>query len=89
MNIVSIIIIIFLSFSFFKSAIELDDPFGEDDNDFDNTAMALTAFEDTYLTINDVDGPEWVDKLRVKMHDKNDSENLATEQSWLLSATIV
>ena len=87
MIIVSIIIIIIIILV--KSAIELDDPFGEDDNDFDNTAMALTAFEDTYLTIKDIDGPEWVDKLRVKMHDKNEAEKLATEQSWLLSATVV
>ena len=33
------------------TAIELDDPFGDDDNDFDNEAMANTAFEDTYLTL--------------------------------------
>ena len=35
---------------------------GDDANDFDNNAMALTAFEDTYLTIKDVDGAEWVRK---------------------------
>jgi hypothetical protein len=70
--------------------IELDDPFGDDPNDFDNTAMAMatTAFEDTYLTIRDIDGPGWVDTLRTGMFDKNDTERLTTEQSWLL-ATVV
>ena len=61
---------------------------GDDDNDFDNGAMALTAFEDTYLTIRDVDGPEWVDTLRVRMHDQGNAEQLATEQSWLLSKIV-
>jgi predicted membrane chloride channel (bestrophin family) len=69
-------------------AIELDDPFGDDPNDFDNSAMAMTAFEDTYLTIRDIDGPDWVDTLRTRMFDKNDTERLTMEQSWLL-ATVV
>eukprot|EP00977_Amphora_coffeiformis_P010512 scaffold2476_cov193-Amphora_coffeaeformis.AAC.7 len=67
-------------------AIELDDPFGDDENvrtlrrracgvsgvvivslmDFDNDAMAKTAFEDTYITMADIDGVEWVDNLRVR-----------------------
>ena len=51
-------------------AIELDNPFGEDDNDFDNLGMAYTAFEDTYLTILDTDGPEWTERLRTKMNPK-------------------
>ena len=61
---------------------------GEDENDFDNNAMALTAFEDTYLTIKDVDGREWVDILRVRMTDRNDTDNLTHEQSWLLSKIV-
>lgn len=44
----------------------------------------MTTFEDTYLTILDVDGPEWTDKLRARMHDPNDA-NLSQEQAWLLS----
>lgn len=68
-------------------AIELDNPFGDDPNDFDNTAMAFTAAEDTYLTILDVDGPEWADKLRLRMYDgKADGIIPGQEQLWLLSS---
>ena len=59
-----------------------------DDNDFDNEAMALTAFEDTYLTIKDIDGTEWVDTLRVRMHDRNNTDEIEHEQSWLLSKIV-
>ena len=48
-------------------SIELDNPFGEDANDFDNLGMAYTAFEDTYLSILHLDGPEWTDRLRKRM----------------------
>jgi len=53
-------------------AIELDNPFGDDDNDFDNDALARTVFEDTYLTVMDVDGIEWAEKLRVRMQERKD-----------------
>jgi hypothetical protein len=29
--------------------------------------MATSAYEDVYLTILDVDGPEWTEKLRSRM----------------------
>jgi hypothetical protein len=47
-----------------------------------------TAFEDTYLTILNTDGPEWTDKLRLQMHDVNREgvDDFADEQSWLLSS---
>lgn len=63
-------------------SIELDNPFGDDANDFNNSAMAMTAFEDTYLTILDIDGPEWTDKLRNRM--KNDDSLPPTESTSLL-----
>ena len=63
-------------------SIELDNPFGDDANDFNNSAMAMTAFEDTYLTILDIDGPEWTDKLRNRM--KNDDPLPPTESTSLL-----
>jgi hypothetical protein len=63
-------------------------PLAKTPTTFDNSAMAMTAFEDTYLTIRDIDGPDWVDTLRTRMFDKNDTERLTTEQSWLL-ATVV
>jgi len=69
-------------------SIELDNPFGDDDNDFNNSALAMTAYEDTYLTVLDIDGPELTDKLRARMFDKNSDEELASEQSWLLSKTV-
>jgi len=69
-------------------AIELDDPFGDDENDFDNDAMAKTAFEDTYITMADIDGVEWVDNLRVRMQNRDRMEQVETEQSWLLSKIV-
>uniref|UniRef100_A0A7S1Y3W0 Bestrophin homolog n=1 Tax=Grammatophora oceanica TaxID=210454 RepID=A0A7S1Y3W0_9STRA len=83
-------------------SIELDNPFGDDDNDFDNLGMALTAFEDTYLAILEMDGAEWTERLRHKMgdcgyaHDGRKTTSKAsaspsnasgsTEQSWLLES---
>jgi predicted membrane chloride channel (bestrophin family) len=66
-------------------AIDLDDPFGSDDNDFDNMAAAVSVFEDAYLAILDVDGAEWVDKLRLRMNDVSREPYYTDEQSWLLS----
>jgi len=67
-------------------AIEMDNPFGDDANDFNNAAMAMTAYEDSYLTIYDVDGEEWADKLRRKMDDGKTKTNFFDddESSWLL-----
>lgn len=48
-------------------SMELDNPFGDDDNDFDNLEMAYISFEDTYLLIGSIDGPEYADRLRAKM----------------------
>ena len=70
-------------------SIELEDPFGDDDNDFDNLGMALTAFEDNYLIINDIDGPEYADKLRAKMFNKVAEEIVCNEQAWLLTNSVV
>jgi hypothetical protein len=53
-----------------------------------NRALAETAFEDTYLTILDVDGSEWADDLRAKMQ-PNQEGPLPTEQSWLMDHIIV
>ena len=52
-----------------------------------NRALAMVAYEDTYLTVLDVDGTDWADKLRVRMHDQ--STDLATEQSWLLGSNTI
>mmetsp|Transcript_23002 Transcript_23002/g.33952 ORF Transcript_23002/g.33952 Transcript_23002/m.33952 type:complete len:369 (-) Transcript_23002:106-1212(-) len=66
-------------------SIELDNPFGEDDNDFDNLGMACTAFEDTYLTILEIDGPEWTDRLHRRLNPiRNTGVDTAVESTPLL-----
>ena len=65
-----IIVVFFLTFGFMgveTVSIELDNPFGSDPNDFNNLRMAQVSFEDAYMTILDMDGVEWTDKLRRKM----------------------
>jgi predicted membrane chloride channel (bestrophin family) len=65
-------------------SISMDDPFGDDENDFNNLALSRMAFEDAYMTVEDVDGVGWADMLRNKMHDNSAPVN---EQSWLLGGT--
>lgn len=50
-------------------AIELDNPFGDDPNDFNCLALAYTAFEDIYLFVRDCDGSEWADLLLDRMRE--------------------
>jgi predicted membrane chloride channel (bestrophin family) len=86
------IVIFILTFGFMGLeiiSIELDDPFGDDANDFDNLGMAFTAFEDNYLMIYAIDGPEYADKLRAKMFDKRASDINHSEQTWLLASSEV
>jgi len=44
-------------------SIEFDNPFGDDENDFDNLGMAYSALEDTYITIYNADGEASMKKL--------------------------
>mmetsp|Transcript_14458 Transcript_14458/g.20816 ORF Transcript_14458/g.20816 Transcript_14458/m.20816 type:complete len:121 (-) Transcript_14458:36-398(-) len=70
------VVIFFLTYGFMGveyTSIELDDPFGGDENDFDNERMASVEFEETYLSVVDIDGQEWTDKLRRKMDDKKNN----------------
>ena len=46
---------------------ELDDPFGDDPNDYDDLTMAQMVFEDIYTTICKVDGFEAAEVLRDKI----------------------
>ena len=48
-------------------------------------AVAMVAYEDTYLTILDVDGPEYTDMLRKRMWDPAIKVVFPSEQRWLLS----
>ena len=65
------------------TSVELDDPFGDDANDFDVAAYAQFAIDDVIIMIYDADGEEWADALRYKMDDEPSSP--AGEQSGLLS----
>lgn len=42
----------------------LDDPFGDNPVDFDEQGMAETVYEDIYLALYKLDGPESVSQLR-------------------------
>jgi hypothetical protein len=46
---------------------ELDDPFGDDPNDFDNLGMAQIVFEDIYISIYKLDGDQAAYQLRRKI----------------------
>ena len=45
-------------------SIQLDDPFGDDPNDFDVLGLAQVVFEDIYISIYDIDGKEAADNIR-------------------------
>ena len=45
-------------------AVELDDPFGDDVNNFDILGLAKKIFEDVYICIHDIDGEEASQRLR-------------------------
>ncbi len=65
------LVVFLLTYGFFGLelvSIELDNPFGSDDNDFDCHAFACVVFEDTLLMINDTDGPEYADIVRRRMN---------------------
>jgi len=52
-----------------------------------NLGLASTANEDTYLTIKDIDGTKWADKLRARMRTYTVREGAAiaaTERNSLL-----
>ena len=65
-------------------SIELDNPFGDDENDFDCVGTALAAFEDIYVCILECDGPEWTELLRQRVsHRRKGSGSEATETTAL------
>mmetsp|Transcript_26744 Transcript_26744/g.39559 ORF Transcript_26744/g.39559 Transcript_26744/m.39559 type:complete len:389 (-) Transcript_26744:111-1277(-) len=71
-----VIAIFFLTFGFMGLelvAIELDDPFGDDENDFDALAFARMVFEDAFLMIHENVGREAACELRDRMTDFNDT----------------
>lgn len=67
-----VMIIFFVTYGFIGLefvSIELDDPFGDDPNDFDVLGLAKVVFEDIYLYVFDIDGKEAVDALRKSIED--------------------
>ena len=70
MPIAHLFVIFFLTYGFMGLeyvSIELENPFGNDINDFNNIRMAHVSFEDAYTAVADMDGEEWADMLRRKM----------------------
>eukprot|EP00568_Trieres_chinensis_P014225 CAMPEP_0183329318 /NCGR_PEP_ID=MMETSP0160_2-20130417/84734_1 /TAXON_ID=2839 ORGANISM="Odontella Sinensis, Strain Grunow 1884" /NCGR_SAMPLE_ID=MMETSP0160_2 /ASSEMBLY_ACC=CAM_ASM_000250 /LENGTH=451 /DNA_ID=CAMNT_0025497507 /DNA_START=30 /DNA_END=1385 /DNA_ORIENTATION=- len=51
-------------------SMELDDPFGDDPNDFDDLGMAQMVFEDIYITLYKADGSASAEKLRSKISER-------------------
>jgi predicted membrane chloride channel (bestrophin family) len=84
-----LVVIFFLTFGYIGLevvSVELDDPFGDDPNDFNNLAMAQVVVEDAFLMIKTIDGEEYCDKLRARLNMNKDTvATPATEESWLLS----
>jgi len=82
------IIVFFLTFGFMgleHVSIELDDPFGNDVNDFNNLSLACRTFEDAYRTILELDGPMWTDRLRLAMYDPNEAFE-GHDNQWMKDA---
>eukprot|EP00980_Cylindrotheca_fusiformis_P003378 scaffold751_cov87-Cylindrotheca_fusiformis.AAC.3 len=71
------IVVFLLTYAFMgleTVSLELDDPFGHDENDFDNLGMAKMAFEDVLNSIDIVDGPDWAFKVRLNMKGSYDDD---------------
>lgn len=71
------IIVAFITYGFLGLeyvSIELDDPFGQDPNDFNSLGMAQKVYEDIYLTLLNVDGKKSAEKLRKYMVVEDDTE---------------
>jgi len=65
-----LMIVFFVTYGFIGLefvSIELDDPFGVDDNDFDVEGLALVVYDDIHLALCDIDGKEAADRFREKV----------------------
>jgi hypothetical protein len=65
-----IVTVFLLTYGFIGLALtsaELDDPFGDDPNDFDVTAYSRFVMDDVLLMIRATDGEQWADVLRYKL----------------------
>lgn len=67
------ILVFFTTFGFMGleyANIELDDPFGEDPNDFPSTRWAESVYEDVYITIYKTDGYKAAMALRARIGER-------------------
>jgi len=67
------VIVFFVTYGFLgleHVSIEIDDPFGDDPNDFNSLHMAQKVYEDIYLTIYQTDGYHHAEQLRQKVSRK-------------------
>lgn len=68
-------------------SMEMDDPFGEDDNDFKHKLMAEAVFEDIYLVIYDVCGGMEASQLRRMFGEVTESYRVAEKAGHHRKAT--
>lgn len=82
--------VFFLTYAFLGMevmSIELEDPFGTDDNDINCLGMCKAVMEDIYNIIDEVDGSHWAMKVRECMSGEvGASGELSTETTSLLDA---
>jgi predicted membrane chloride channel (bestrophin family) len=81
------IVIFLLTFAFMgleTVSLQLDDPFGHDENDFDNLGLAKHVLEDVYNLVAVVDGPEWAKKVSDNMKAESLDDATISETSGLI-----
>lgn len=87
-----VIMIFFITYGFLGIefvSIEMDDPFGEDANDFDVINLASVVFDDIYVTIRDVDGSEKTQKLREYIEDPPDRDIVSRNQDTIIKSQLL
>ena len=73
MNCLNIFLLTYGFFGLMLVSIMLDDPFGNDPNDFNVTAYARFAMDDALIMVYDIDGNEWANTLQRKMGEDVDA----------------
>jgi len=67
------VIMFFIAYGFIGLeyvSMEMDDPFGDDPNDFDDMGLALMVFEDIYISIYNVDGVKSAKELQSQVEQR-------------------
>eukprot|EP00814_Leptocylindrus_danicus_P022334 CAMPEP_0116009932 /NCGR_PEP_ID=MMETSP0321-20121206/3717_1 /TAXON_ID=163516 /ORGANISM="Leptocylindrus danicus var. danicus, Strain B650" /LENGTH=178 /DNA_ID=CAMNT_0003478969 /DNA_START=742 /DNA_END=1278 /DNA_ORIENTATION=+ len=87
---VDLLIVFFLTYGYAGLelvSMEMDDPFGTDDNDFAHEEMAAAVFEDIYLIVYDVCGGMEASQLRRMFGDVTESYKVAERAGHHRKAT--